>query len=494
MMRNIIKSPVVLLVVICLFSSLVFAERWYETYERAIELIDDGNFGAAVSILNRLIAQEPSPKAGRRAYGTKYIDYFPYYYLGLCHYELKNYSQAISWLERSNQEGEIRESKDLYSRLNSMLSDGKQRVSASNQNTSTTTTTPVVTPTSITPTATTTVQPTATVKTSTTVLTSTELQNAQRQSRINNAIRDGRREYDRGNYSAAKTAFNKALKEDSANKEARQWITKIDNAEKAERYVNSGKDYEKSGDYSSAIKMYKQAQNLQPENKTLDKLIRDARSNSERAASQQKQKEAEALVDNAIEDYKAGDLVNSKLKFERALRIDPENSRAKYQLGEINKKLQAASGSDKMKDEIREYIDGAKQALDQKDYSSARTYYNKANALDSTNEQVRGFYKDFKVVGRDKINIGLKYYLAGDLEKATDTFLEALPAYEDSAGMNAFLGLVYFSRYRLTGEQDANLLSSAEVYMKKVSELDPEYSFSKKIFDPTFIEYYSRFQ
>jgi tetratricopeptide (TPR) repeat protein len=200
------------------------------------------------------------------------------------------------------------------------------------------------------------------------------------------------------------------------------------------------------------------------------------------------------LVEEASRDYMDGDLINAKFKYERAIKLDPTNSRAKSQLRDIEKRLKADAGSDKTRDEIRGYIDDAKKALGEKDYSSARTYYNRANALDSTNSHVQTFYKDFKVAGKEKINTGLKYYLAGDLEKATDALLEALPAYEDNAGMNAFLGLVYYSRYRLTGEQDNELLTSAEIYLKKVTDIDPEYTFSKKIFDPEFIEYYSKFK
>lgn len=57
-----------------------YAERyWFETYEHAVQLVNDGRIDEASTILDALIDEHPVPIAGVRVPGDRYINYHPYY-------------------------------------------------------------------------------------------------------------------------------------------------------------------------------------------------------------------------------------------------------------------------------------------------------------------------------------------------------------------------------------------------------------------------------
>lgn len=70
--------------ILCLFSFAPSAPclaqtYWFEDYQRVVGLIDEGRFGEASPLLDRLIAAHPYPIAGLKIPGDRRIDYLPYY-------------------------------------------------------------------------------------------------------------------------------------------------------------------------------------------------------------------------------------------------------------------------------------------------------------------------------------------------------------------------------------------------------------------------------
>ena len=57
-----------------------YAERyWFETYEHAVQLVNDGRIDEASRLLGALIDEYPVPASGVRVPGDRYINYHPYF-------------------------------------------------------------------------------------------------------------------------------------------------------------------------------------------------------------------------------------------------------------------------------------------------------------------------------------------------------------------------------------------------------------------------------
>lgn len=57
-----------------------YAERyWFETYEHAVQLVNDGRIDEASMLLGELIDEHPVPASGVRVPGDRYINYHPYF-------------------------------------------------------------------------------------------------------------------------------------------------------------------------------------------------------------------------------------------------------------------------------------------------------------------------------------------------------------------------------------------------------------------------------
>ncbi len=52
---------------------------WFEDYERAVDMIDDGRMAEASALLERLVREHPLPQASVRVPGDRFINYLPYY-------------------------------------------------------------------------------------------------------------------------------------------------------------------------------------------------------------------------------------------------------------------------------------------------------------------------------------------------------------------------------------------------------------------------------
>ena len=81
--QRVLTSPAALtvaLIVVAVAATPSFAEPyWFERYQRAIELIEDGEAIEASPILDDLIVHRPRPMVAVRLPGSLYIDYLPYY-------------------------------------------------------------------------------------------------------------------------------------------------------------------------------------------------------------------------------------------------------------------------------------------------------------------------------------------------------------------------------------------------------------------------------
>jgi len=81
-MRNRSRVPVVVgmaLVGLLLSAAALAQTYWFESYERAVQLIDKGKPEAAAPLLRSLLEERPLPQAYFKVPGNRYVTYLPYF-------------------------------------------------------------------------------------------------------------------------------------------------------------------------------------------------------------------------------------------------------------------------------------------------------------------------------------------------------------------------------------------------------------------------------
>jgi hypothetical protein len=87
------------------FAALVPAQAqsyWFETYDRTVSLIDDGQMAEASALLSRVIEDHPYPVACLRIPGDRCIDYLPYYQRARIQFATGKVREAAHSLDISN--------------------------------------------------------------------------------------------------------------------------------------------------------------------------------------------------------------------------------------------------------------------------------------------------------------------------------------------------------------------------------------------------------
>jgi hypothetical protein len=86
---------------------LLFADAWYESYEKGLEAIRQEQWQRAVGFMNDAIDDKPDSRANAKTYGLQFIDYFPYLYRGIAYAKLGNRAKALADLERAEKDGAV---------------------------------------------------------------------------------------------------------------------------------------------------------------------------------------------------------------------------------------------------------------------------------------------------------------------------------------------------------------------------------------------------
>jgi hypothetical protein len=78
------------------------AARWYEDYERAVELTKGGQCSReAIQLLGAAVVDKKKPKRNARTIAVKTIDYLPYYQLARAHLACGEAESALHYIEES---------------------------------------------------------------------------------------------------------------------------------------------------------------------------------------------------------------------------------------------------------------------------------------------------------------------------------------------------------------------------------------------------------
>ena len=112
------------------------AELWYESYEKAEEATQAGNWAEAIDHLTSAIEAKGDPAVRARTYGMNFTSYFPYFKLGIVYYNLGRYDDAMQAFETEVQLGAIGQSEtDLaeLERYRGLIDQALQEAAAAEQ-------------------------------------------------------------------------------------------------------------------------------------------------------------------------------------------------------------------------------------------------------------------------------------------------------------------------------------------------------------------------
>ena len=81
-MQAVRRFAIILAAASILFTLVPLAQAeayWYENYQKAVDLIDRGQWKEASKLLEQIVKDHPVPVKGLRIPGNQFIDYTPYY-------------------------------------------------------------------------------------------------------------------------------------------------------------------------------------------------------------------------------------------------------------------------------------------------------------------------------------------------------------------------------------------------------------------------------
>jgi len=112
-----LRRAVLAVAVVCTAATPALAVKdWYDHYQDALTLIEKGSYEEAEQELNEAIKLRPASALRERTYGVHFIDYLPYYYLGVCYLRTERYGDAIKAFDTEEDKGAIRRD-ELHSEL-----------------------------------------------------------------------------------------------------------------------------------------------------------------------------------------------------------------------------------------------------------------------------------------------------------------------------------------------------------------------------------------
>jgi hypothetical protein len=74
-----VAVALVLILSVALASPALAKGYWFESYQRAVELIDGERLDEASVLLEDVISEMPTPEASARIPGNRFVNYLPYY-------------------------------------------------------------------------------------------------------------------------------------------------------------------------------------------------------------------------------------------------------------------------------------------------------------------------------------------------------------------------------------------------------------------------------
>ncbi len=107
------------------------AEEWYVYYQRAVDarardLRSRECTDAVLANLQQAARLRPRSELNARTYGVEFIDYTPYYYMGVCYLRRGDHAQALAMFDSEEAQATIKRRGELWTRLQQYRSEAER--------------------------------------------------------------------------------------------------------------------------------------------------------------------------------------------------------------------------------------------------------------------------------------------------------------------------------------------------------------------------------
>jgi tetratricopeptide (TPR) repeat protein len=96
---------------------------WYVRYEDALTAQGRREWSRSVSLLKEALAEKSGERLKAKTYGLRFVNYLPYYSLGVAYYYLQDRQNALACFDSSLSQKAILDAPDEYARLQSLRMD-----------------------------------------------------------------------------------------------------------------------------------------------------------------------------------------------------------------------------------------------------------------------------------------------------------------------------------------------------------------------------------
>jgi len=117
-----------LLLGVFLLSGGLLADKWYRIYDQSLAAVKRGDWQQVITLINESLTKKDKPKVQARTVGMEFIDYFPFYYLGMAYYRLGQYENAKQAFEKSMDFAESSKKEEIAKSLGNMLADCRNQL------------------------------------------------------------------------------------------------------------------------------------------------------------------------------------------------------------------------------------------------------------------------------------------------------------------------------------------------------------------------------
>lgn len=105
-----IRTGLAVMLALCFGASPAFAlKEWYDHYFQARDrLIPATRYTEAIASLREAVRLKPNSAVNEQTYGLQFVDYLPYYQLGICHLRLGDFNSAMRMFNIEEDKGQVK--------------------------------------------------------------------------------------------------------------------------------------------------------------------------------------------------------------------------------------------------------------------------------------------------------------------------------------------------------------------------------------------------
>jgi len=122
--------PAALLALALAPTALAEIKEWHQYYDEGRKHIARNRPAEALGSLEEAVRLKPRSELNARPYGVIFIDYLPYYYLGVAHLQQKDYASAVRFFAEEEKNGAIKGRAELHKELQRLNAEAEAELRA----------------------------------------------------------------------------------------------------------------------------------------------------------------------------------------------------------------------------------------------------------------------------------------------------------------------------------------------------------------------------